>query len=121
MFGYLANLTQANTAGALIALAVVFVVLVGATLALESEQAQAHLAGFAWYQRFELLRPADLRFRGLVSLGVGLCSFAALLTLKLFVPDVSAWSALALASLSVVAITLGAAFLERAAHLDGYR
>jgi hypothetical protein len=116
MFGFLATST-----GALLALGLLFLLLVGGTLALESEQTRALLRRFAWYRRFELLPPAELRFRGLVALGAGVCSFAALLTLKLFVPEVGVWSALALGMLCVVAITLGAALLERAAHLDGLR
>ena len=111
----------ANTSAALIALAVVFLTLVGGALALDNPQVQAQLRRLPWYQRFEMLPPHELRFRGLVSLGLGLCSFAALLTLKLFVPQVGVWSALALGTLCVVAITLGAAFLERAAALEGWR
>lgn len=111
----------ANTTGALIALGLLFVILIGGALALETDGARAMLQRFAWYQRFEILGPAELRMRGLVSLGFGICSFAALLTLKLFVPDVGVWSALALGMLSVIAVTLGAALLERAAYLDGMR
>ena len=111
----------ANTSAALIALAVVFLSLVGGALALENPQVQARLRRLAWYQRFEMLQPHELRYRGLVSLGLGLCSFAALLTLKLFVPEVSVWSALTLGTLCVVAVTLGAAFLERDAALEGWR
>lgn len=111
----------ASTTGALIALALVFSILIGGALALDNPQVQAQLRRMPWYQRFEALQPADLRFRGLVCLGLGLCSFAALLTLKLFVPEVSVWSALALGTLAVVTVTLGAAFLERAAALEGWR
>ena len=111
----------ANTGAALAVLALVFLLLIGVALALESDLAQTELRRFAWYRRFELLSPADLRFRGLVSLGIGLCSFAALLTLELFVPEVSVWPALALGISAVIVVTLGAALLERAAHLEGLR
>ena len=116
MFGLLASST-----GPLLALGLLFLLLVGGTLALESDQVRALLRRYAWYRRFELLPPSELRFRGLVSLGTGVCCFAALLTLKLFVPEVGVWSALALGMFCVVAVTLGAALLERAAYLEGLR
>jgi hypothetical protein len=108
----------ATTTAALIVLALLFATLLGAVLALESEQGLALLRRQAWFRHLELLSPAELRYRGLVSLGFGLCAFAAILTLKLLVPELGMWAALALALISVVSITMGAALLERAAHLD---
>ena len=115
MFGLLAL-----PLGSLVALALLFLVLVGAALALENPRAKANLRRMAWYRRFELLPPAELRFRGMVSLGVGVCCFAALLTLKLFAP-VSAWAATLLGLACVTAVTFGAAMLERAATMQGWR
>lgn len=111
----------ANSTGALIVLGLVFVLLIGGALALDTEIAQTQLRRYIWYRRFEVLNPAELRFRGMASLGLGLCSFAALLTLELLVPNVGLWSALMLGILSVVAVTLGAALLERAAQREGLR
>jgi hypothetical protein len=111
----------ANSSSALIVLALVFVVLIGGALALDTEIARTQLRRYLWYRRFELLPPAELRFRGMVSLGVGLCTFAALLTLELLMPAVGLWPALALGIGAVVAVTLGAALLERAAQRDGWR
>jgi hypothetical protein len=92
-----------------------FLLLFGAALSLESEQGRELWRGFRWFRQLEQLRPAELHFRGMVSLGAGICCFAALLTLKLFAP-IPAWSALLLGALTVLAITIGAAFLERAAR-----
>lgn len=102
--------------GVFLSLALLLVLLVGAALSLESEQGRELWRGFRWFRQLEQLRPADLHLRGLVSLGVGICCFAALLTLKLFAP-IPAWSVLLLGALTVLAITIGAAFLERAARL----
>ncbi|KIG17429.1 hypothetical protein DB30_03348 [Enhygromyxa salina] len=102
-------------------MALVFVLLIGSALAFDTEFAQAQLRRHLWYRRFELLPPAELRFRGMVALGVGLCTFAALLTLELLAPGAGPWPALALGILAVVTVTLGAALLERAAHRDGWR
>jgi hypothetical protein len=108
----------ATTTTALFVLGLLFAALVGAALMLESERGLALLRRQAWFRRFEQLSPAELRYRGLVSLGFGLCSFAAILTLKLLVPELGVGAGLTLAIIAVVAITMGAALLERAAHLD---
>jgi hypothetical protein len=108
----------ATTTVALIVLGLLFATMLAAVLAFESEQGLALLRRQAWFRQLELLPPPELRYRGLVSLGVGLCSFAAILTLKLLVPEFGIWAGLALGVMSVVAITMGAALLERAAHLD---
>ena len=108
----------ATTTGALVVLALLFATLVAGVVALESERGLAWLRRQAWFRRFEMLPPPELRYRGLVSLGFGICSFAAILTLKLLIPDVGVWTALALGIICVVAITMGAALLERAAHID---
>jgi hypothetical protein len=107
-----------TTTAALLVLVLLFATLVGAVLMLESEHGLALLRRQAWFRRFEQLPPSELRYRGLTSLGFGLCSFAAILTLRLLVPEVGVWTGLALGVISVVAITMGAALLERAAHLD---
>ena len=108
----------ASTAAAMIILALVFLVLVGAVIILDTPAAKRYLRQQAWYRRFEQLPPRELRFRGLVSIGVGMCSFATLLTLKLLFPATSWITALSFGILTVVAVTLGAALLERAAMLD---
>jgi hypothetical protein len=108
----------ATTTTALFVLGLLFAALVGAALTLESERGLALLRRQAWFRRFEQLGPAELRYRGMVSLGFGLCSFAAILTLKLLVPEFGVGAGLTLAIIAVVAITMGAALLERAAHLD---
>jgi hypothetical protein len=107
-----------TTTTALFMLGLLFAALLGAVLTLESEQGLALLRRQAWFRRFEQLSPAELRYRGLVSLGFGLCSFAAILTLKLLVPEFGVGAGLSLGMIAVVAITMGAALLERAAHLD---
>ena len=111
----------ANTTGALIALALVFTLLIGAVLAIDHPEVKRVLCQLEPYRRFERLAPVELRFRGMVSLGIGMCSFAMLLTLKLILPDMSVGAALSFGVLTVVAVTVGAALLERAAHLDGWR
>jgi hypothetical protein len=68
----------------------------------------------AWFNRFTQLPPSELRHRGMIAVGVGVCCFAALLTLKLFAP-VPMWCALIFGIGAVVSITLGAVLLERAA------
>ncbi|WP_146158427.1 hypothetical protein [Enhygromyxa salina] len=105
---------MADSTSALIVLALVFVVLIGSALAFDTEIAQSQLRRYLWYRRFELLPASELRFRGMIAIGVGLCTFAALLTLELLAPGVGTWAALMLGILAVVAITLGAALLERA-------
>ncbi len=105
-----------NTA-VLLGLALIFTLLLAAALGLESERGRAFLRRFVWFRRFELLAPSELRYRGMISLGFGVCCFAALLTLKLFAP-VPLWSALTLATMAIIAVTLGAALLERAAGLE---
>jgi hypothetical protein len=108
----------ATTTTALFVLGLLFATLVGVTLTLESERGLALLRRQAWYRRFEQIGPAELRYRGFISIGLGLCSFAAILTLKLLVPQFGVGAGLSLAVIAVVAITMGAALLERAAHLD---
>lgn len=108
----------ATTTTALFLLGLLFAALVGAALTLESERGLALLRQQAWFRRFEQLSPPELRYRGLVSLGFGLCSFAAILTLKLLVPDFGAGVGLSLAVIAVVAITMGAALLERAEFIS---
>lgn len=98
----------------LIGLALLFASLIGAVLALDTARGRELLRRFAWFRRFELLGPSELRYRGMIMLGLGVCCFAALVTLRLFDP-VSPWPALALSIAAVVAITLGAVFFERAA------
>jgi hypothetical protein len=68
----------------------------------------------AWFHRFVQLPQSELRHRGMIAIGVGVCCFAALLTLKIFAP-VPLWVALFFASAAVASITLGAVLLERAA------
>ncbi len=99
-----------------IGLALLFALLVAVAVGLESDRGRALLRRSAWFRRLELLNASELRYRGLISLGFGICCFGALLTLKLFEP-VSLWSALTLGIMAVVSVTLGAAFLERAAGL----
>lgn len=111
----------ATTTAALIVLALLFALLVAAGLVLESERGLAYLRRQLWFRRFEMLPPSELRHRGLISLGFGICSFAAILTLKLLAPATGVWTALALGVMTVIAITLGAALLERAAGLEGDR
>ena len=108
----------ATSTAALLVLGLLFATLVMAMLALENERGLALLRRQAWFRHLEMLRPPELRYRGLVSIGFGVCSFAAILTLKLLMPESSMWPALALGVMCVVAITMGAALLERAAHLD---
>lgn len=103
----------ANSTVALLVFGLVITALIVSVIGLESEQTRAYLRRQPWFRRFEQLGPSELRFRGMVSLGVGLCLFGALLSLRLW-PDVGLWPALALGVLSIVAITLGAALLERA-------
>ena len=114
--------------GFVVALAAMLVMIVASAFAADNERAQTWLRRFVWYRRLLALGPAQLRFRGLVTLGAGVCCFAALLTLLLLVPDhsplrgwLTSWGTLALGSLSVATITAGAALLERAAQLDGWR
>lgn len=109
----------------LVGLALLFLLFVSAALASKTQsgrelQQRALRSAVGWLRHLKALRPSDLRFRGMVSLGLGICSFAALVTLKLFAP-VPFWSALTLAALTVGLIILGAAFLERAAELEGER
>ncbi|HLT38305.1 MAG TPA: hypothetical protein VK034_18595 [Enhygromyxa sp.] len=99
--------------GVLIGLVLLFALLLAAAIGLENEHTLARLRRFAWYRRFERWRPTELRYRGMITLGVGVCCFAALLTLQLFKP-VPMWMAMALGIMAVVAVTLGAALLERA-------
>jgi hypothetical protein len=108
----------ATTTTALFLLGLLFAALVGAALTLESERGLALLRRQAWFRQFEQLSPPELRYRGLVSLGFGVCSFAAILTLKLLMPEFGVGAGLSLAVIAVIAITMGAALLERAAHLD---
>lgn len=108
----------ATTTFALFVLGLLFATMVGAVLALENDSTLALLRRQAWFRRFEQIGPAELRYRGLISLGFGLCSFAAILTLKLLMPEFGVGAGLSLAVIAVVAITMGAALLERAAHLD---
>lgn len=108
----------ATTTGALLVLGLLFAALIGVALTLESERGLALLRRRAWFRRFEQLSPAELRYRGMISLGFGLCSFAAILTLKLLVPEFGVWGGLSLAVIAVVAITMGAALLERAGLLS---
>src|SRR5690242_11889860 len=108
----------ATTTAALFVLALLFATLVGAVVLLESDRGLAMLRRQAWFRQFEMLPPSELRHRGLISLGFGLCCFAAILTLKLLAPATGVWTALALGTICVIAITMGAALLERAAHLD---
>lgn len=108
----------ATTTAALLVLVLLFATFIGALGLFGTERGLALLRRQAWFRRFEMLPPSELRFRGMVSLGFGICCFAAILTLKLFVPEASVGAALALGIISVVAITMGAALLERAAHLD---
>lgn len=107
----------ASNTAVLLGAAVVFALLIAAVIGLDSERGRALMRRFVWFRRLELLSPSELRYRGLISVGFGICCFAALLTLKLFEP-VPLWSALTLGLMAVVAVTLGAAFLERAAMLD---
>ena len=111
----------ASSTGALLTLAVVFALLVGAVIALESPEVQRWLRRYPGFRRFEQLSPAELRYRGMLSLGLGICGFAALVTLRLLFPATGVWTALAFGLFTVVAVTVGAALLERAAHLDGHR
>jgi len=101
-------------AGVLVGIALLFVLLVGVVIAFESDQGRVLLGRLRWFRRLEQMHPAELRFHGMISLGVGICGFAALLTLKLLA-SVPAWTALALGTFTVLAVTLGAALLERAA------
>jgi hypothetical protein len=101
----------------LIALALVFALLVGAAILLDSERGRSLLRRSPWFRRFELLPPSELRHRGLIALGFGVCCFAALVTLKLFDP-VSRWTAVTVATLAVASITFGAALMERAGTLE---
>jgi hypothetical protein len=101
----------------LLGLALIFALLVGAALVLDSERGRALLRRSPWFRRFESLPPTELRHHGLITLGFGVCCFAALVTLKLFGP-VSSRSALILATLAVASITLGAALMERASALE---
>jgi hypothetical protein len=106
-----------QSTASLIALALVFALLVAAVFAVENDTVRAWLQQQDWFRRFEALPTHELQFRGMVSLGCGVCCFAALLTLRLLFPDTQAWAALALALASVMAITIGAALLERAGRL----
>ncbi|NVB41435.1 hypothetical protein G6O69_26590 [Pseudenhygromyxa sp. WMMC2535] len=105
----------------------IFVLIVAAALSLERPRVQAALARVPQYRRLQLLGPGELRYRGMVSLGLGLCSLAAMLTVELLLADtpvhawLSPWGSISLGLIAVVATTIGAAFLERAAHLDGLR
>jgi voltage-gated potassium channel Kch len=103
--------------GLLIGLALVVATIFSAAMVVDTDRGRAQLRRFAWFRRFELLPPAELRYRGMVMLGAGICCFAALLTLGLLGP-VSRGSALVMGIATVFAITLGAALLERAANLE---
>lgn len=112
---------------AILLFAALFLVLVGLALTFESARGLAWLRRHAWFRRFETLPPRELRYRGMVSLGLGLCCFAAMLTVELILPGTpvhrwfSPWGSIGLGVIAVAAITLGAAFLERAASLEGWR
>ncbi|MFO7566685.1 MAG: hypothetical protein R6X02_28840 [Enhygromyxa sp.] len=97
--------------------ALVVAITIAATLIVDTERGRDLLRRFSWFRRFELLPPSELRYRGMIALGTGVCCFAALLTLALLEP-VSRWPALSLGIAAVVWVTLGAALLERAANLE---
>ena len=103
----------AHDVAVLIGLVLVVALVIAVALAFENDQLRVRLRRFAWFRRLELLPPSELRYRGMVSLGVGICCFAALMTLQLFQP-VPTWTALTLGIMAVLAVTLGAALLERA-------
>lgn len=113
----LALLIQSATSVLLLAL--VFGVLIGAVFVLDNAEVRRLLRRQPvvgpWFLRFEAMSPAQLRFAGMVALGSGVCSFAALLTLRLLFPGANGSLALALGVLTVAFITGGAALLERAA------
>lgn len=108
-----------------VSFALLFVLIVAVALSFETNRAQLHLRRYAWYRHLELLEPPELRFRGMVAMGLGVCSFAAMLTLELVLRGtplhdlLSPWFTLGLGMSAVLSLTLGAAFMERAALLDG--
>lgn len=107
----------------LIALTLTFALLVALTL-LERGPGRHWLHQREWFQRLQLLGPAELRSRGTMAIGTAFLSFALLLTLQLILADtpIGRWlwplAAMPLAVFTVGAIALGAALYERAARLD---
>jgi hypothetical protein len=107
----------------LIVLTLIFALLVALTLA-ERGPGRSWLVQREWYQRMQLLTPAELRTRGTVAIGSAFLSFALLLTLRLILADtpIGRWlwplTAMPLVVFTVGAIAFGAALYERAARLD---
>jgi hypothetical protein len=107
----------------LIALTLTFALLVALTL-VERGPGRHWLHQREWFQRLQLLSPAELRNRGTLAIGTAFCSFALMLTLKLILANtpIGRWlwplTAMPLAVFTVGSIALGAALYERAARLD---
>ncbi|GEM_PF-2990081 len=115
--------TGISPAGIVMLFAGLVVIIAAAGLLLGSPQTQATLRRAPWYQRFEALDQRELHFYGTVALGTGVCSFAGMLTLELLLAGtplhgwLSPWFSLTLGMGSVLATTIGATLMERAASV----
>ena len=97
----------------IIALLLLFGLLILAAIQLDTPQGRTLLRRFAWFRRFEQLPAHERHHRGTVALGLGVCCFAALLTLKLFEPA-PRWLGTMLAIATVVLITAAAGLYSSA-------
>lgn len=90
-----------------VALVLLVAVLIAIAVALESERGRMLLRRFAWFRRLEQLSAEQLRDLAMITLGVGVCCFAALLTLQLFAPA-PRWLGVTLAFATVLFVTVAA-------------
>lgn len=93
----------------IILLLLLFGSLILAAIKLDTPEGRAVLRRFAWFRRLEQLPARELHQRGTIALGLGVCCFAALLTLKLFEPA-PRWLGTMLAFATVVLVTAAAGF-----------
>ena len=95
----------------IIALALLFGLLIFAAIGFETGRARPLLRNFAWFRRLEQLPAHELRHRGTIALGLGICCFAALLTLQLFGAP-PRWLVMMLAVATVMLVTLAAGLMS---------